>query len=103
MKKSPIVNIVLFGCLLGIILVVVFGRPSAVDDATRVVVTAGDIAQLRAGWMRTWQREPTPVEELKKFGLDSLTFDPCGNVPETGDYLSVMRENVRNLKKAFSR
>ena len=41
---------------------VVFGRPSAVDDTTRVVVTASDIAQLRAGWMRTWQREPTATE-----------------------------------------
>jgi len=40
---------------------------------------------------------------LKKIGLDSLTFDPCGNVPETGDYLSVMRENVLNLNRAFSR
>ena len=57
-----------------------------------------------AKWM-IWEGTPDPstVEELKKFGLDSLTFDPCGNVPETGDYLSVMRENVRNLKKAFSR
>jgi hypothetical protein len=43
------------------------------------------------------------VYELKKSGLDSLTFDPCGNVPETGDYLSVMRDNALNLKKTFSR
>ena len=57
MKKSPFVHIVLFGCLLGVILVVVFGRPSAVDDATRVVVTASDIAQLHAGWVKLWQRE----------------------------------------------
>ncbi|MHC4165624.1 MAG: peptidyl-prolyl cis-trans isomerase [Planctomycetota bacterium] len=62
MRKSPIVHIILFGCLLGVILVVVFGRPSAVDDTTRVVVTAGDIAQLRAGWMRRWMREPTAAE-----------------------------------------
>ncbi|MCP4260967.1 MAG: peptidyl-prolyl cis-trans isomerase [Planctomycetes bacterium] len=62
MKKSPLFHIVLFGCLLGIILVVVFGRPSAVDDDTRVVVSASDIAQMSAGWMRRWMREPTPVE-----------------------------------------
>ena len=57
-----------------------------------------------AQWM-IWEGTPNPstVDELKKSGLDSLTFDPCGNVPETGDYLSVMRENVLNLKKAFSR
>jgi parvulin-like peptidyl-prolyl isomerase len=62
MKKSPLMHIVLFGCLLGVILVVVFGRPSAVDDDTRVVVTASDIAQMRAGWMRRWMREPTAAE-----------------------------------------
>jgi zinc transport system substrate-binding protein len=52
-----------------------------------------------------WEGTPNPstVDELKKSGLDSLTFDPCGNVPETGDYLSVMQKNVLNLKKAFSR
>jgi zinc transport system substrate-binding protein len=57
-----------------------------------------------AQWM-IWEGTPkeSTVEALKKIGLDSLTFDPCGNVPETGDYLSVMRENVLNLKQAFSR
>ncbi len=55
-----------------------------------------------AQWM-IWEGTPrqSTVQELKKIGLDSLTFDPCGNVPETGDYLSVMQENVLNLKKVF--
>jgi zinc transport system substrate-binding protein len=50
-----------------------------------------------------WEGTPNPStgEKLKKIGLESLTFDPCGNVPETGDYLSVIRENVRNFKKEF--
>ena len=57
-----------------------------------------------AQWM-IWEGTPNPatVDELKKSSLDSLTFDPCGNVAETGDYLSVMRDNALNLKKAFSR
>jgi peptidyl-prolyl cis-trans isomerase C len=77
MKKQPLLHIVLFGCLLGIILVIVFDRPSAVDDATRVVVTESDIAQLRAGWMRTWQREPTAAElrgQLEKFVHDEVLY-----------------------------
>jgi len=55
-----------------------------------------------AQWM-IWEGTPRPatVVELKKIGLDSLTFDPCGNVPESGDYLSVMSENILNIKKAF--
>ncbi|MCW9077857.1 MAG: hypothetical protein OQK74_01640, partial [Gammaproteobacteria bacterium] len=31
------------------------------------------------------------VDKLKTLGVDSLVFDPCGNVPEQGDFLTVMR------------
>ena len=41
------------------------------------------------------------VDKLKTLGVDSLVFDPCGNVPEQGDFLTVMRSNVDNLRKAF--
>lgn len=64
MWKSPFTHILLFGILLGIGLVVVLGRPSAVEDGTRVVVGASDVEQMRARWVRTWQRPPTE-EELR--------------------------------------
>jgi zinc transport system substrate-binding protein len=53
-------------------------------------------------WM-VWEGEPSAatVDGLEQIGLQCLTFDPCGNRPETGDYMSVMRENISNLKKAF--
>jgi zinc transport system substrate-binding protein len=55
-----------------------------------------------AKWM-IWEGEPIkePVEKLKSLGIQSLVFDPCGNVPEKGDFMSVMRQNVENLKAAF--
>jgi zinc transport system substrate-binding protein len=55
-----------------------------------------------AEWM-IWEGEPLPgpVENLRKLGLENLVFDPCGNVPEEGDFLEVMRRNIRNLKRAF--
>jgi peptidyl-prolyl cis-trans isomerase C len=62
MIKSPFLHIVLLGCLVGVMLVVVLGRPSAADDTTRVVVTASQIAQMRAGWASRWMREPTATE-----------------------------------------
>jgi peptidyl-prolyl cis-trans isomerase C len=62
MIKSPFVHIVLLGCLVGVMLVVVLGRPSAVDDTTRVVVTPSAVAQMHAGWTRRWMREPTAAE-----------------------------------------
>ena len=42
------------------------------------------------------------AERLKAIGVDSLVFNPCGNTPDHGDFLSVMRQNVENLKSAFS-
>jgi zinc transport system substrate-binding protein len=52
-----------------------------------------------AKWM-IWEGEPIkePVEKLKSLGIQSLVFDPCGNVPDQGDFMSVMRQNVENLK-----
>ena len=55
-----------------------------------------------AKWM-VWEGEPLPavVEKLKEIDVSSLVYDPCGNVPEKGDYLRVMQNNVRNIKAAF--
>jgi zinc transport system substrate-binding protein len=55
-----------------------------------------------AKWM-IWEGEPMreSVERLKSIGVNSLAFDPCGNVPDQGDFLTVMRQNVENLKLAF--
>ncbi len=41
------------------------------------------------------------VERLEKIGLKSLIFDPCGNAPAEGDFLSIMTRNVENLRAAF--
>jgi zinc transport system substrate-binding protein len=55
-----------------------------------------------AKWM-IWEGEPmqASVDKLEGAGINSLVFDPCGNVPDQGDFLGVMRRNVENLKKAF--
>ena len=55
-----------------------------------------------AKWM-IWEGDPikSSVDRLKSTGVDSLVFDPCGNVPGQGDFLSVMKQNVENLKSAF--
>lgn len=55
-----------------------------------------------AKWM-IWEGEPmgASVERLKSIEIKSLVFDPCGNVPDQGDFLTVMHQNVENLKFAF--
>jgi zinc transport system substrate-binding protein len=59
------------------------------------------LAEHAAAWM-IWEGTPQPekVDALKDLGLDSVVFEPCGNTPATGDYLSVMKQNVRALQDA---
>ena len=47
-----------------------------------------------------WEGTPAPasVEKLKSLGLESIVFDPCGNRPKSGDWLTVMRANVDSLR-----
>jgi len=55
-----------------------------------------------AQWM-IWERGPkrTIVDQLKSMGINSLVFDPCANLQEQGDFLSVMQRNAHNLKLIF--
>ena len=57
-----------------------------------------------AQWM-LWEGEPLPAtaKKLRELGIEPIVFDPCGNVPDEGDYITVMRANFANLKKALSK
>lgn len=56
-----------------------------------------------AQWM-IWEGEPIPesVERLQELGIESVVFDPAGNVPEDGDFLTVMEANTENLQPVFA-
>ena len=56
-----------------------------------------------AKWM-IWEGTPLPesVARLKDMGIESIVIDPCGNRPDEGDFLSVMKRNVENLKIIFA-
>ena len=60
------------------------------------------LIQHPAKWM-VWEGEPiqTSVDKLRTHGVGSLTFDPCANVPDIGDFLTVMRQNIDNLRTAY--
>ena len=55
-----------------------------------------------AKWM-IWEGNPlgASAEKLKALGVGSVVFSPCANVPEKGDFLSVMKTNLAQLKRAF--
>jgi len=40
-------------------------------------------------------------KELLRVGIKSYSFQLCSNAPETGDYLTVMQSNVKELKQAY--
>jgi zinc transport system substrate-binding protein len=55
-----------------------------------------------AKWM-LWEGEPLPetATRLRELGLTSVVFDPCGNRPTEGDYLTVMQSNAAGLERVF--
>lgn len=56
-----------------------------------------------AKWM-VWEGEPSTqtMDKLKEYGIGSIVFDPCGNTPDKGDYINVMKQNIYNLQVASS-
>ncbi len=50
-----------------------------------------------------WEKEPLPdsVAKLNTLEIASMVFDPCGNKPTDGDFMSVMQQNITNLRQAF--
>lgn len=52
-----------------------------------------------AKWM-LWEGEPSAetVAKLETLGIKSIVFSPCANAPKTGDFLSIMHQNVARLK-----
>jgi len=74
--RHPFTHILLLGLLVAAAILIAKGPPTG-DVAKRVVVTGGDLLQLRAGFMRTWQREPTPAEmrgELERFVRQEILY-----------------------------
>jgi zinc transport system substrate-binding protein len=55
-----------------------------------------------AKWM-IWEDEPLSEcsKQLEEIGILSIIFNPCGNRPEQGDYMTVMNSNINNLKAIF--
>ncbi|MBW1743747.1 MAG: zinc ABC transporter substrate-binding protein [Deltaproteobacteria bacterium] len=77
-------------------------EPDEVPTDEQWIELQGILKDHPAAWM-IWEGEPSPpsAAKLKSMGINSLVFDPCGNVPEQGDFLSVMQQNAENLKAAF--
>jgi zinc transport system substrate-binding protein len=55
------------------------------------------------GKVMLWEGQPLPEveEKLAALGITVVVFNPCANKPESGDFFSVMKQNLSNLKSAL--
>ena len=75
-------------------------------EPDEVPATGGwrDLAALMPGHAAAWMLwEAAPLDEVSArlasdFAVGSVVFAPCGNRPDSGDYLDAMRSNVEALE-----
>lgn len=77
----------------------VLWEPETVPSAESMTALRAILADHPAAWM-IWEGDPASesVELLRAIGVSSVVVDPSGNRPDEGDWLSVMRRNIENLK-----
>ena len=80
----------------------VLWEPDVMPEAEQWEALQSILPGHAAAWM-LWEGDPLPdsVAKLEALGIKSLVFDPCGNTPEQGDFLSVMQQNAARLRQAF--
>ncbi len=81
----------------------VMWEPDAVPPETEWHAIAEQLQSHPADWM-LWEAAPVPETDrrLQELGIQITVFNPCGNRPESSDFLSVMSANVDNLMLVFN-
>jgi len=81
----------------------VFWEPDVPPNKEEWVAFQKLLESFPAEWM-IWEIRPNHeiAEELLKNSIQSVEVNPCANVPVEGDFMSVMRSNVRNIGKIFN-
>jgi zinc transport system substrate-binding protein len=70
-------------------------EPDELPDAAAWRELESLLAEHPARWM-IWEGDPLDetVQRLKELGVSSVVIDPCGNRPESGDFIEVMQANI---------
>ena len=63
------------------------------------------LAEEHAGKWMIWESVPTEasVARLAEMGIQSTVYNPCGNVPASGDFFTEMARNVDMLARALKK
>lgn len=74
-------------------------EPDAVPDQA-MWRELNDILEAHEATVMLWEDAPLPevIEMLNEKGIKSIVFNPCGNRPASGDYLSVLLQNLKALE-----
>ena len=75
-------------------------EPDEIPNASQWLELQRILEDHPSAWM-IWEGQPSTdtTAKLKTMGIGSIVFNPCGNVPDKGDFLSMMRQNLENLAK----
>jgi zinc transport system substrate-binding protein len=73
-------------------------EPEELPDDAQWQSFAELLAKHPAQWM-LWEAPPRPevTDKLTQIGVACVVFYPCANVPDAGDYLQVMQQNIDRL------
>ncbi len=77
-------------------------EPDAVPNRQQWLELQALLKDHPATWM-IWEDQPLSqsVVRLEASGIKSAVFDPVGNVPDQGDFLTVMHQNIENLRLVY--
>ena len=77
-------------------------EPEAVPDNKQWLALQQLLNGHEASWM-IWEGEPDAqsVARLQALGISSLVFDPGANVPQEGDFMTIMKRNLSEIEKAY--
>jgi zinc transport system substrate-binding protein len=78
-------------------------EPDRMPDEAAWQELDATLREFPASWM-IWEDTPLPQvsERLESMGIRSAVFDPCASTPPSGDFLSVMEENLEALRLVFA-
>ena len=77
-------------------------EPGELPDSKQISVFENLLNNEKYRWI-LWEATPLKVSVnlLKNSGVSSIVFDPSANRPENGDYLSIMKLNISNIRTAY--
>ncbi len=77
-------------------------EPHEVPDHGQITQLKSILKDHPAAWM-IWEGEPEDksVAALDALGMGSIVFFPCSNRPDNADFLTIMHQNIEDLKKLY--